>query len=59
MRADHATLAQSVADLRLLVADEGRWAELPRRIERLLETLAEHRETEAALIRSGTLAHVA
>ena len=55
MRADHASLAQSVADLRLLVADEGRWAELPLRIARLLETLAEHRETEAALIRAGTL----
>jgi hypothetical protein len=55
MRADHASLLQSVADLRLLVSDEGRWAELPLRIARLLETLAEHRETETALIRSGTL----
>lgn len=55
MRADHAALSQSLADLRLLVADRGRWVELPQRIAGLLERLAVHRESEATLIRDAAL----
>jgi hypothetical protein len=50
MRSDHAALSQTLVDLRLLVGDPGRWVELPRRIANLLERLAVHRESEAALL---------
>lgn len=53
MRADHATLLQALDDLRVLVADEGSWAELPFRLATLLEQLALHRECEAALVREA------
>lgn len=56
MRSDHAMLAQSLADLRILVADQARWVELPFRLANLLDKLALHRECEAGLVREATRA---
>jgi len=56
MRADHAAFSESLADLRLLAADPGRWVELPLRIASVLEKLEVHREGEAALIHDAAQA---
>ncbi|HEY3494265.1 MAG TPA: hypothetical protein VGK73_06250 [Polyangiaceae bacterium] len=53
MRSDHTALSQSMADLRLLVSDQGRWSELSGRIAALLRLLAVHREGETALVRAA------
>lgn len=53
MRSDHTALSQSLADLRLVVADPARWSDLPSRIGALLGTLSVHRECEAALVRAA------
>jgi len=53
MRSDHTALSQSLADLRLLVADPGRWSELSNRIAALLRLLTAHRESEAALVHAA------
>jgi hypothetical protein len=53
MRSDHTALSQSLADLRLLVAEPERWSELSNRIAALLRLLAAHREAEAALVRAA------
>jgi len=57
MRSDHAALSESLTDLRLLVADQARWVELPLRIGSVLQRLTVHREAEAGLIRDA--AHAA